>query len=185
MKVSNPLTIIAIFAGLAETLATVALVKLPPEIQSIFVYFVMLFPATIVGLFFWVLYFKNTVLYAPSDFSNQNHYLEANLIKENINDQVGEIFKRLNTNASHLTVDEINNAKADIEESIDKATTLSLREKIQSALTESPLTTREIAQHLDIPRFQLISVLSSMHKRGDIARSQGVKEGEYAWSKNV
>ena len=42
MKVSNPLTIIAIFAGLAETLATVALVQLPAEIQEVFVYFVMM-----------------------------------------------------------------------------------------------------------------------------------------------
>jgi uncharacterized membrane protein YdcZ (DUF606 family) len=70
MKVSNPLTIIAIFAGLAETLATVALVKLPPEIQGVFVYFVMAFPSGIVILFFIVLFFKNTVLYAPSDFEN-------------------------------------------------------------------------------------------------------------------
>lgn len=68
MKVSNPLTIIAIFSGVAETLATVALIKLPTEIQAIFVYFVMALPAGIVLLFFFVLYFKNNVLYAPSDY---------------------------------------------------------------------------------------------------------------------
>jgi len=54
MKVSNPLTIIAIFAGLAEALATVALVQVPVEIQRLFVYFVMAFPTLIVILFFLV-----------------------------------------------------------------------------------------------------------------------------------
>ena len=39
MKVSNPLTIIAIFAGLAEALATIALIKLPIEMQEKFIYF--------------------------------------------------------------------------------------------------------------------------------------------------
>ena len=54
MKVSNPLTIIAIFAGLAEALATIALIKLPIEMQEKFIYFVMAFPTLIVTLFFIV-----------------------------------------------------------------------------------------------------------------------------------
>lgn len=52
-KVSNPLTIIAIFAGLAEIAATVALGLIDPEIQRIFIWFVMLFPALLVISFFW------------------------------------------------------------------------------------------------------------------------------------
>lgn len=78
MKVSNPLTIIAIFAGLAEALATVALLGLPKELQEIFLYFVMAFPSLIVILFFIVLYFKNHVLYAPGDYQNPEHYLKVN-----------------------------------------------------------------------------------------------------------
>ncbi len=75
MKISNPLTIIAVFAGVAEALATVSLINLSPDIQKIFVYFVMFFPTLIVLLFFLVLFFKNQVLYAPSDFKDENNYL--------------------------------------------------------------------------------------------------------------
>tara|TARA_B100000929_G_scaffold271724_1_gene242795 strand:- start:1728 stop:2279 length:552 start_codon:yes stop_codon:yes gene_type:complete len=84
MKVSNPLTIIAIFAGTAEAFAAVALVALPLEIQSIFVYFVMLFPLVIVLAFFAVLVLKPHVLYAPSDFDDQEHFLEVNSIRATI-----------------------------------------------------------------------------------------------------
>ncbi|WP_339486711.1 hypothetical protein [Pseudomonas sp. EL_65y_Pfl2_R95] len=78
MKVSNPLTIIAIFAGLAEALATIALLGLPNELQEIFIYFVMAFPSLIVILFFVVLYFNNNVLYAPGDYQDPEHYLKIN-----------------------------------------------------------------------------------------------------------
>ena len=65
MKVSNPLTIIAIFAGVAESFATGALVLLPIETQQSFVYFVMFFPLVIVVTFFCILVKKPQVLYAP------------------------------------------------------------------------------------------------------------------------
>ncbi|MEZ5573813.1 MAG: hypothetical protein R3E64_17635 [Halioglobus sp.] len=78
MKVNNPLTIIAIFSGLAEALATIALLGLPQELQKIFLFFVMAFPTLIVVLFFFVLYFKNTVLYAPGDYQDPEHYLRIN-----------------------------------------------------------------------------------------------------------
>ena len=81
-KVSNPLTIVAIFSGAAETFATGALVALPLSLQEKFIYFVMFFPVFIVTLFFFVLVFKPQVLYAPSDFSNEEHFLHANQLKE-------------------------------------------------------------------------------------------------------
>ncbi|RUO29567.1 hypothetical protein [Aliidiomarina soli] len=58
MKDTNPLKIIAIFAGVVEALALIALVALPPEIQSIFVWFVMAFPVAILILFVHMLYSK-------------------------------------------------------------------------------------------------------------------------------
>lgn len=81
-KVSNPLTIVVIFSGAAETFATGALVALPLSLQEKFIYFVMFFPVFIVTLFFFVLVFKPQVLYAPSDFSNEEHFLHANQLKE-------------------------------------------------------------------------------------------------------
>jgi len=98
MKVSNPLTIIAIFSGLAETLATVALINLPQELQGVFVYFVMVFPFTIVVLFFLILYFKNTVLYAPSDYSNPDHYMRINHnISDVVSSEIEEIHENMET----------------------------------------------------------------------------------------
>ncbi|WP_411342558.1 hypothetical protein ACE3MZ_12820 [Paenibacillus sp. WLX1005] len=74
-RVQNPLTIIAIFAGIAEIAGTTVLLGLPLEIQKVFVWFVISFPFLLVGAFFAVLLFKHRVLYAPSDFSNEEHFI--------------------------------------------------------------------------------------------------------------
>lgn len=74
-KVQNPLTIIAIFAGIAEIAGTTVLLGLPLEIQRVFVWFVILFPFVLVGLFFLVLLFKHGVLYAPSDFTDESNFI--------------------------------------------------------------------------------------------------------------
>ncbi|AZQ85031.1 hypothetical protein EKO29_14210 [Colwellia sp. Arc7-635] len=84
MKVSNPLTIISIFAGIAESFATVALIKLPIELQLYFVNFVIFFPIAIVTTFFAILIFKPQVLYAPSDYEDQEHFLLANRLRNKI-----------------------------------------------------------------------------------------------------
>ncbi|GGI98397.1 homeobox domain-containing protein [Paenibacillus hunanensis] len=79
-RVQNPLTIIAIFAGIAEIAGTTVLLGLPLEIQKIFVWFVISFPFLLVGAFFAVLLLNHRVLYAPSDFSNEEHFIT--LLKE-------------------------------------------------------------------------------------------------------
>ncbi|MFC1650141.1 helix-turn-helix domain-containing protein [Candidatus Latescibacterota bacterium] len=74
--VQNPLTIIAIFAALAEIAGTVALSLIVSEFQSVFIWFVMLFPIFLVACFFLTLNFNPQVLYAPSDFKNEENFLE-------------------------------------------------------------------------------------------------------------
>jgi hypothetical protein len=101
LKVSNPLTIISIFAGLAEIMATTALIKLPQEMQSIFIYFVMGFPTLIVLSFFMILVFNNKVLYAPGDFSNQEHYMEINDIKRSIEQDLSNAIEELDDSSTH------------------------------------------------------------------------------------
>lgn len=78
MKIShvkNPLTIIAVFACLAEVFGTVVLPFMDPDIQYIFVWFLMFFPIYLVTLFFILLWKKHSNLYAPSDFRNDNSFL--------------------------------------------------------------------------------------------------------------
>lgn len=76
-KISNPLTIIAIFAGLAEINGTVVLALVPESLQSIFLWFIILFPSILVSIFFLTLNFNPKVLYAPSDFSNEDNFLKT------------------------------------------------------------------------------------------------------------
>lgn len=62
--VNNPLTIIAIFAALAEVAGTVAIAVVDRSLQSAFLWFVMGFPVTLVVLFFVTLNWNPKVLYA-------------------------------------------------------------------------------------------------------------------------
>ena len=75
-KISNPLTIIAIFAGLAEVSGTVVLPFLKEDSQSLYVWFLMAFPTLLILLFFLTLNFNYKVLYAPSDFKDEDNFLK-------------------------------------------------------------------------------------------------------------
>lgn len=76
-QIKNPLTLIAVFAGLAEIAATGALPVLEGGVQSTFVWFVMLFPILLVVAFFVTLNFNHRVLYAPGDFRDERHFLKT------------------------------------------------------------------------------------------------------------
>lgn len=73
--VKNPLTIIAIFAGLAEVFSTAVTPFLSVEIQYIFIWFLVSFPLILIGLFFITLNFNHKVLYAPSDYKDEQHFI--------------------------------------------------------------------------------------------------------------
>lgn len=70
-SVKNPLTVIAIFAGLAEVSGTVVLPFINDAVQGTFVWFLMGFPLLLVILFFGTLWAKPVVLYAPSDYRDE------------------------------------------------------------------------------------------------------------------
>ncbi|WP_423171220.1 hypothetical protein [Stenotrophomonas maltophilia] len=72
--VRNPLSVIAIFAGVAELSGAAVLPRLTGEVQVVFMFFVMFFPCALVGLFFYVLWFKAKVLYAPGDYKNDETF---------------------------------------------------------------------------------------------------------------
>lgn len=75
-KISNPLTIIAIFAGLAEISGTAVLPLLQDQSQFLYVWFLMGFPSLLIVLFFVTLNFNHKVLYAPSDFRDEDNFLK-------------------------------------------------------------------------------------------------------------
>ena len=65
----------AVFASLAEVASTVALPRLQGNAQEIFLWFVMLFPMTIVIPFFVFLWCRPKHLYAPADFRRDPTWL--------------------------------------------------------------------------------------------------------------
>lgn len=75
-KVQNPLTIIALFAGLAEIAGTAAMAFVDKDLQHIYIWYVMGFPTLLVLLFFGTLNFNAGVLYAPGDLRSDKAFLE-------------------------------------------------------------------------------------------------------------
>ena len=105
--VNNPLTIIAIFAALAEFAGTVAIKLIGPELQSVFIWFVMLFPVLIVILFFITLNFNPKVLYAPSDFKNEDNFLSVIAGVKNLSIDLDEVQKQLESAKTEIIDDAV------------------------------------------------------------------------------
>lgn len=76
-KVSNPLTIIAIFAALAEVNGTVAIGLVSSNLQPTFIWFIILFPTLLIIFFFLTLNFNPKVIYAPSDFQDETNFVKT------------------------------------------------------------------------------------------------------------
>jgi hypothetical protein len=79
--IRNPLTLMAVFASLAEVASTVALPRLQGNAQNVFLWFVMLFPMMIVVPFFVFLWCRPKHLYAPGDFRRDPSWLTEQLPK--------------------------------------------------------------------------------------------------------
>ena len=76
-KIDNPLTIIGIFAMIVEISFSIAFFSMSEEMQQTFAWFMFLFPFTLLVLFFITWNFNTKVLYAPSDFKNENNFLHT------------------------------------------------------------------------------------------------------------
>jgi maltodextrin utilization protein YvdJ len=103
--VNNPLTIIAIFAALAEIAGTVALKMVAPEFQGIFIWFVMGFPTLLIILFFLTLNFNPKVLYAPSDFKDEVNFLNTLGGVRQLSGDLSEVQKQLDGATTKIVED--------------------------------------------------------------------------------
>lgn len=95
-SVKNPLTVIAIFAGIAEISGTAVLPLIAPDNQALYIWFLMLFPFALISLFFLTLNFNHRVLYAPSDFRDEDNFV--NILKKSTYSEVLE-YKEKETDA--------------------------------------------------------------------------------------
>lgn len=76
-QITNPMTLIAIFATLSETSAAVSLPFLDNDERSLYIWFLISFPFYLLLLFFATLNFNYRSLYAPSDFEKGKHFMKA------------------------------------------------------------------------------------------------------------
>lgn len=76
-RINNPLTIIAVFAALAEVNATIAIGLIDKELHHIFIWFVIMFPTILVILFFVTLNFNTKVMYSPSDYNDDKSFMDS------------------------------------------------------------------------------------------------------------
>ncbi|UVK92613.1 hypothetical protein LOY49_20635 [Pseudomonas atacamensis] len=76
-KITNPMTVIAIFAIISETSAAVSLPFLDNKDREIYVWFLISFPFYLLFLFFITLNFNHRSLYSPSDFGKDKNFLKA------------------------------------------------------------------------------------------------------------
>jgi hypothetical protein len=121
--IKNPLTIIAIFAGIAEVSGTIVLPFVAAQNQQLFIWFLILFPSLLVIAFFTTLNFNNKVLYAPSDYKDEGNYLLTNrysaitqseiLVKEPVNAALETMSDRIDSIYNQIGA--INKIKHNIE----------------------------------------------------------------------
>lgn len=116
--IKNPLTIIAIFAGLAEVGGTIVLPFISENNQLVFIYFLMIFPCLLVILFFVTLNWNNKVLYAPSDYKDEENYIRIfkydNSIQKNVEVTIP------NDNQFEIVINQLNEMNEQLETKIYK-----------------------------------------------------------------
>jgi hypothetical protein len=136
--VGNPLTIIAIFAALAEVMGTVSLRLIDKSLQPTFIWFLIIFPCLLVVLFFLTLNFNTRSIYAPSDFRDEY------------------IFKSLMLNERIQPDEKINTDKEYVEKTA-KALGVDKNKKV-------PLTSSEIVSQLFMYRYNIEKELVRLSK---------------------
>lgn len=187
IKVSNPLTIIAIFASVAEACATIALVKLTSDIQAIFVYFVMAFPTLLVVLFFLVLILlilKPHALYAPSDYADQSHFLIANRLKNSISDETEKMLIGLSNTNRPVSKNDIGKLKTSLAESILRVASTDLEGRVHEYLKEhasEAYTDRSLGHILTVSRRSVRHALDMLELKGVVVKGIEEESGILLW----
>ena len=165
-KISNPLTVVAIFSGLAEAFATLALINLPHDIQQMFVYFVMIFPILIVLLFFAVLNWNPTVLYAPGDFEDEAMYLELIRLKSSLKMEILQTLTAPSSSGATFTPQQIQAVSEKVDKAIERATVSPMKQRVLDLLCGSPKTASEIAQSLGLTLQSVARLLHMLRDEG-------------------
>lgn len=154
-RISNPLTVISVFAGLAEVMGTVAIKLVIPDLQHIFIWFVMLFPLLLVTAFFVTLNFNPKVLYAPSDFQSDESFKAVIFGQDRVMRTIDSVSQELQETEQRIleqTLAKLNSITEQERQSISDHISSELQ-KIQSRLDNTKIAAAEIS----IPVIQMAS----------------------------
>lgn len=77
LRVINPTTVIALFAGLSEASAATVMPYLDGDTRQIYIWFLIAFPSALVIMFFLTLNFNHSALYPPARSCNSVHLLDV------------------------------------------------------------------------------------------------------------
>jgi len=184
MKVSNPLTIIAIFSGVAEAFATGALIALPEALQEDFMIFVMAFPIAIVTIFFFILWFRPVVLYAPSDYDDPEHFLIANKLRNSLSVESEKLLKRLSEENKPISKASIPSLVKELRDAVLQSAETGLEERIIKYLQDRPreaFTDRAIGHILTIGRRSVRETLELLEEKGLVVRGVEQETDTLLW----
>lgn len=163
---------IGIFAGIAEVAGTVVLPFVSEQLQYIFIWYVMIFPVFLVGLFFYTLIRHNKKLYAPSDFANEENFIKLANEMNNI-ETIAATVKSNDENSVKELETSVDRAKAYLDsimhEKLDNISdTAVLPLKLVKVLSDNPdgLTQREIAEKLGMSLAGARRMIQNMKMNG-------------------
>lgn len=91
--IRNPLTIIGVFSGVAQTTGVAILPLISEKLQGTFIWFLMIFPILLLILFFVTLFFKSKALYAPRDYKDERDFIL--MMMDDSQQKLKELSKRL------------------------------------------------------------------------------------------
>lgn len=169
--VSNPLTIIAIFAALAEVAGTIMLGLVDASIQGIFVWFVMLFPILIVVLFFATLNFNPKVLYAPSDYKDEDNFLQTMLGAKFFSNNLESIENKIEE--AKLAIDQEIQKRIGSTEGVNDASIKALISEHLKGISSSVESARETAEDLKLISFEKLPNSALQARIMHILKSKG------------
>jgi len=137
--IKNPLSVIAIFAGIAEISGTMVLPHINPANQALFIWFLMLFPFTLVVLFFITLNWNYKVLYAPSDFQDEGNFVNLQQAS------TSEVLLKIEDSLSHED-NETQSAISELNNNNSTNTTLThlseITDKLESTLSKNIISSK-------------------------------------------
>jgi len=182
-KISNPLTVVAIFSGLAEAFATVALINVSHDIQQVFVYFVMAFPTLIVLLFFAVLNWNPTVLYAPGDFEDESMYLDLIRIKNSLKSEILGTLATQHNGAVALTPQQIQTVSVEVDKAIERVA-VSPKQRILGLLKDGPKSNGDVMLATGLTPASVSFLMHKLADEGNVVRVGSGRSGMWSLSQS-